>query len=129
MPCTIHTSPCSDRERPSSSADAANTVALTHSQIDPLWLDFDQAEAAAKKAGEDLWEGHLVFTFGKYSGQSFSWGTIWAGLCGYWQNSARRAKQRMLPYATVPTVTFHLDKRLEEQESRKERIPGSKLRH
>ncbi|RXN13747.1 hypothetical protein ROHU_009480 [Labeo rohita] len=112
--------------------DAAKSVAVAPSKaVDPSCLDSEKAEAAAKKAGGEMWKGQLVVTFGKYAGQSFRWllendvgWVIWL-LSEYCQKGEKNdllkwQKERLLQYAReFPPVTFHLDKRLEE--SRKDK--------
>ncbi|KAL0153055.1 hypothetical protein M9458_051654 [Cirrhinus mrigala] len=112
--------------------DAAKSVAVAPSKaVDPSCVDSEKAEAAAKKAGGEMWKGQLVVTFGKYAGQSFRWllendvgWVIWL-LSEYCQKGEKNdllkwQKERLLQYAReFPPVTFHLDKRLEE--SRKDK--------
>lgn len=106
--------------------DAAKSVAMAPSkEVDPSCLDSEKAEAAAKKAGREMWKGQLVVTFGKYAGHSFRWllendvgWVIWL-LSEYCQKGEKNdllkwQKERLLQYAReFPPVTFHLDKRLE----------------
>lgn len=106
--------------------DAAKAVAAAPSKaVDPTSLEPEKVEAAAKKAGGEMWRGLLVVTFGKYAGQTFRWllendvGWVTWLLSEYCQKGEKNQllkwqKERLLEYVReFPPVTFHLDKRLE----------------
>ncbi|XP_032406065.1 uncharacterized protein LOC116710883 [Xiphophorus hellerii] len=103
--------------------DAAKAVAAAPSKaVDPTSLDPEKLEAAAKKAGGEMWGGLLVVTFGKYAGQTFRWllendvGWVTWLLSEYCQKGEKNQllkwqKERLLEYVReFPPVTFHLDK-------------------
>jgi len=106
-------------------SDAATAVAqASRKVVDRTWLDPQQAEAAAKKTGGELWRGQLVISFGKYAGQSFRWllendvgWVVWL-LAEYRQKGERSEqlkwqKERMLEYVQdFPSVTCHLDRKM-----------------
>lgn len=104
--------------------DAAKAVAAAPTAEEPIVLDPQLAEAAAKLAGGELWRGQLIINFGKYAGQSFRWllendvgWVVWllAEYCqkGEGNDLLKWQKDRMLEYVrNFASVTCHLDKRL-----------------
>ncbi|XP_041953175.1 uncharacterized protein LOC121713009 [Alosa sapidissima] len=96
-------------------------------EVDPTWLDPVKAEAAAKKAGGEMWRGQLVMTFGMYAGQTFRWllenDAGWAAWIlsefihqGELNELMKWQKERLQEYVNMfPSVTCLVDRKLKEK--------------